>query len=118
MTRVARLRYRLIFEQPTFTIDEGGGQGKGQYTAYGERWGEMKAASGRNIYVAEQLKTQVDQMVTVRADKGITANMRIRLEDGRLLRITYLDAPGPTQEFMDIMTVWDKARTEQKDGEV
>lgn len=72
-----KLRHRVEIQQPVETQDPDTGAADVSWELYAERWAEYVAQSVREFIAAAAVQSEVKGRFTVRADEGITADMRV-----------------------------------------
>jgi len=66
-------------------------------SAYGERWAKIRAMSGNELLKAQQIAQTVSQLIKIRFERGITANMTAKTLDGRTLLVKFIEDPDNRQ---------------------
>ncbi len=116
--RIAKLRFRVVFQQSSSERDEGGGLTPAVWGPVCECWADVLPASAREVWAAEQLKTQVDTVVTIRNRNDLRTGMRVVIEaTDQVLRISALTIPDADRSWLKVMCVADKQRTQTKAGQ-
>lgn len=78
--RAGELRHRITIEAPTPVQDEYGEPVQG-WAPFAEVWASREDLTGREAFLAQQVKAEVTTRFTMRHAEGVTANMRIRSDD-------------------------------------
>lgn len=81
-----RLRHRVTIERPVETQDPTSGAVAPTWTKYDDRWAEYVASSVREFIAAASNQSEVKGRFVLRADEGITAQMRI-LHRGKIYQV-------------------------------
>lgn len=93
-----KLRHRVRIEQPITELGN-----KGQPVTTWRKYTNVRAAeciegNGRELWMAQQLRPQVNVLVRMRWLKGVTSDMRLVWYDGDVERILHIDAPPPNPD--------------------
>lgn len=84
--RAGRLRHRVVIEQAMETQGELGGVAY-SWIPYASAWADVQPLSSRERLGAGEHASEITHQVVIRYLGGVTAAMRLRLADGRVLAL-------------------------------
>ena len=85
--RAGKLRQRLTIQQPTETRGPSGAALEA-WREFARVWGAVEPLRGREFFAAQEIHSEVTTRIRIRYLAGITANMRILL-DNRIFLILH-----------------------------
>lgn len=78
MIRAGRLRNRLELQTDTATVDEYGDKSPSAWLTTQTVWAAIEPLRGRELFAAQQVKSDVTHKITMRHQPGITSAMRFK----------------------------------------
>ena len=96
-----KLRFRVTIQQGNETTD-GEGEQVQSWTAFKQRWADIRTITGKEYYTHDTTKVQAAQRVFIRWTDGVTESMRI-LWGTRILNIVHI-GEDRTHERMMILS--------------
>ena len=102
--RVGQLRTRMQLQEPVEVTGAEGEIDRAWLTVRG-CWGDVEPLSGREYWMAQQVKSDVTHKVRVRYDRTITDKHRLLLgqyDNGPVLNIAAV-LPDQKKAFMDLL---------------
>ena len=91
MINAGELNHRIDIQSVTDTPDEQGANVQ-TWATVKTRWAKVEPLSGRELYNAQQVKSDVTHKICIRYYEGLTANMRFKWGD-RIFNISSLINP-------------------------
>lgn len=87
---IGKLRHKIEIQSRTEpeTLDKYG-ESSGEWTTLISVWAAIEPASGKQLYVAEQIQAEISHVVTIRYYSGVTARQRIKF-GGRIFDINFV----------------------------
>ena len=82
MLKAGRLRDRIELQQPTESRDTHGGVSK-SWTTYARVWASVEPLSGRERFLAEQVKAELSHRVVLRPGPDVQVGHRVHYRDKR-----------------------------------
>jgi len=104
-TRPARLRTWVIFQNQVRVTDAGGGATFNYGLAW-QGWAQMLPPSARETFANEKLRSDVDIIFKLRKNRVVKTDMRVRLNDGRVLQAKTVYDAGDTNDWTFAACVW------------
>jgi SPP1 family predicted phage head-tail adaptor len=93
MIAAGKLDRRVQLQAPTVSAGTLGGVAASWATA-ATVWAQVRALSGRETAIAQQVHSQSTLAVTVRYRADVRTDWRVILDDGRVARIVWIDVIG------------------------
>ena len=107
----SRLRHRLALQQEVVTGDDAGGFTR-SWQELAQLWAEIQpitggdsrlnVSSGKEIFAAGQLQSQISHRVFLRWRDGVTAAMRLVFES-RVFNIRYVAVTQEDKEMLELL---------------
>lgn len=102
--RAGELRHRVTIQKPVEAKDPETGENVINWETHQVAWAKVEAVSGKEDYGADRRVAEGTHLVTTRYVSGVTAKMRVKLADERVLQIV---APPRNELERDRMLVLD-----------
>lgn len=93
MDAAGRLDRRVQLQSPTTARDDLGGHTE-SWTTEATVWAQVRDASGRELFQAQQAGMSVAKIVSIRYRSGVVAKWRVLNHDGTALRIGHIQTEG------------------------
>lgn len=103
MLNIGRLNRRITFLKRSDAKDALGQDTAKKFEDYKTVWATVAPLRGSEYWEARKVRSDEVFKITVRYKTWVTEDMRIRLQDGKVMDITSITDPGTNHEMLEIM---------------
>jgi SPP1 family predicted phage head-tail adaptor len=102
--RAGRLRHRIQIVKPKLTQDATGGTVIDDDSLVASVWAAIEPLTGRELYAAQQMVSEVTHKITIRWMDGIKSNMNVRF-GGREFQIQSIQNPDERHKVLILLSI-------------
>lgn len=108
--RVGQLDRRVFVEEPPDPTDADNiteaGEVSGDWTKFATKWAAIEPLTGRELFQAQQVQSEVTHRVRMWHEAGITTDMRLRIDGtnpARYLNILHVMSPLERKQELELL---------------
>jgi len=102
--QAGKLRHRIYIVRPNLTQDAAGGSQPDDDSILATVWASVEALTGRELFSAQQLVSEVTHKITIRWLDGIKSSMNVWF-DGRQFQIQAIQNPDERHKLLILLCV-------------